>query len=296
MPDLLLTRLDYLTVLDARGADVLTFLQGQVSNDMALLPGRGSLLAALNNPQGRVIAVLRLLHLAQDHVLIVLPVELAEPVRQLLAKYVLRAKVRIAEAGTTWRVYGITGPDAAMAASTRLHMPVDATGWRQLVVAPRVEPLPEGHPAGAATWRLADIEAGLPEVLAATSGTFVAQMLNLDLVEGISLTKGCYTGQEVVARAHYRGQVKRRAQRFYTASADALTPGERVRLADGRTAQIILSAPDEAGGQQFLAVTQLAAQAAADEAAEPGNTAAQTLDCTPLPLPYPLPQQAPPRS
>ncbi len=293
MPDLALTRLDHLTVLDARGADVLAFMQGQVSNDVTALPGRGSLLAALNNPQGRVVAVLRLLHLAQDHVLLVMPADLAEQVRHLLAKYVLRAKVKVAEAGATWRVYGITGPDAEMAASTRLHMPMDATGWRQLIVAPRVEPFPEGHPADAATWRLADIEAGLPEVFTATSGSFVAQMLNLDLVDAISLTKGCYTGQEVVARAHYRGQVKRRAQRFYTASTAALAPGERVRLADGRGAQILLAAPDEAGGQQFLAVTQLALQAPADDAAEPGSTT-QPLDCTPLPLPYSLPQLAAP--
>lgn len=290
MPELALTKLDHLTVLDARGADVLAFLQGQVSNDVNLLAGRGGLLAALNNPQGRVIALLRLLHVSQDHVLIVLPAELAEMVRQLLSKYVLRAKVKIVAAGTTWRVYGITGPDAQSAASTRLHMPMDATGWRQLIVAPRVEPLPEGDPADAASWRLADIEAGLSEVLTATSGSFVAQMLNLDLVDAISLTKGCYTGQEVVARAHYRGQVKRRAQRFYTASTATLAPGERVRLGDGRSAQIVLAAADENGGQQFLAVTQLAAQSVADEATE-GSSAAQPLDTEPLPLPYPLPRQ-----
>jgi folate-binding protein YgfZ len=289
MPDLALTRLDHLTILDARGADVRTFLQGQVSHDMTLLAGRGSLLAALNNPQGRVIAVLRLLHVASDHVLIVLPADLAEMVRQLLAKYVLRAKVTIAEPGGTWRVYGITGPDAGMAASTRLHMPMDATDWRQLIVAPRGEPLPEGHPADAASWRLADIEAGLPEVLVATSGNFVAQMLNLDLVDAISLTKGCYTGQEVVARAHYRGQVKRRAQRFYTESTAVLTPGERVRLSDGRNAQILMAAPAEGGGQQFLAVTQLATQADADEAGEGSGATAEALHCVQLPLPYPLP-------
>lgn len=289
MPELSLTRLDHLTVLDARGPDVGTFLQGQITNDVAQLAGRGSLLAALNNPQGRVIAVLRLLHVAQDHVLIVLPSDLAEMVRLLLARYVLRAKVKIVEAGMTWRVYGISGPDAQMATSTRLHMPMDVQGWRQLIVAPRGEPLPEGDRADADSWRLGDIEAGLPEVVAATSGSFVAQMLNLDLVDAISLTKGCYTGQEVVARAHYRGQVKRRAQRFYTESAAALAPGERVLLSDGRNAQILLAAPDEAGGQQFLAVTQLAMLPSA-AAAEGNPAAAPALECEQLPLPYSLPQ------
>ncbi len=74
-------------------------------------------------------------------------------------------------------------------------------------------------------------------MLTATSGSFVAQMLNLDLIDAISLTKGCYTGQEVIARAHYRGQVKRRMQRFFTESTRELGPGERVQLGDGRSAQ-----------------------------------------------------------
>ena len=181
---------------------------------MELLADRGSLLAALSNAQGRVLAVLRLLFVAEDQVLIVLPAELAESVRQLLQKYVLRAKVTIAPASTTWRVYGVTGPDAGAAAVTRMYMTMDAGGWRQLIVAPRGEALPEAEPATRESWRLADIEAGMPELFAATSGILVAQMLNLDLLDAISLTKGCYTGQEVIARAHYRGQVKRRMQRF----------------------------------------------------------------------------------
>ncbi len=163
MPDLTFTQLDDLTVLDARGAEVIKFLQGQVSHDVTLLSGRGGLLAALNNPQGRVLAVLRLLHVAQDHVLIVLPAELAVMVQQLLTKYVLRAKVKITEAGTMWRVYGITGPDAEAAAATRLCMAMDASGWRQMIVAPRGEALPEAEPASRDSWRLNDIEAGLPK-------------------------------------------------------------------------------------------------------------------------------------
>jgi folate-binding protein YgfZ len=176
-----------------------------------------------------------------------------------------------------------------MAASTRLHMPMDATGWRQLIVAPRLEPLPEGDHAGPASWRQSDIETGLAEVVAATSGSFVAQMLNLDLVDAISLTKGCYTGQEVVARAHYRGHVKRRAQRFATDSIAALVPGQRVQLSDGRQAQIVLAAPSDTGGQEFLAVTQLPSENAGEVATASTATDSPILSCTQLPLPYSLP-------
>jgi folate-binding protein YgfZ len=286
MADLHYTTLDDLAVLDVRGPDAIGFLQGQVTNDVQQLAGRGSLLAALCNPQGRVIAVLRMLHVTEDQILIVLPADLMETVRQLLLKYVLRAKVTIAAASAAWRVYGVAGPDAGAAAVTRLYMTMDAGGWRQLIVAPRSEPLPEAEPTSRELWRHYDIEAGLPEVVAATSGSFVAQMLNLDLLDAISLTKGCYTGQEVVARAHYRGQVKRRMQRFHTDSRDKLVAGERVQLADGRVAQIVMAAP-EAHGQQFLAVAPLNAVPENDESVQ--DASAAKLACEALPLPYPLP-------
>jgi folate-binding protein YgfZ len=287
MPDLHYTALDDLAVLDVRGRDTVHLLQGQVSNDMQLLAERGSLLAALSNAQGRVIAVLRLLHVAPDQVLIVLPAELVETVRQLLSRYVLRAKVAIANASAAWRVYGVTGPDAGAAAVTRLYMTMDEGGWRQLIVAPRSEVLPEAEPASRQAWRVADIEAGIPEIFLSTSGSFVAQMLNLDLLGAISLTKGCYTGQEVIARAHYRGQVKRRMQRFHTDSLRRLSPGDRVQIDDGRTAQIVMAVATEGHGQQFLAVTPLLPVADADEPelAGPGPR----LDCQALPLPYQLP-------
>jgi folate-binding Fe-S cluster repair protein YgfZ len=106
-------------------------------------------------------------------------------------------------------------------------------------------------------------------------------------VDAISLTKGCYTGQEVVARAHYRGQVKRRLQRFGTLATDELAAGQRVQLADGRSAQIVMSAPAEGGGQQFLAVTTSPSGQPDQEPATSGDTALTArLEAIPLPLPY----------
>jgi folate-binding protein YgfZ len=289
MPDLNLIELDDLAVIAARGADTVPFLQGQLSQDLGLLAARGALLAGLHNPQGRVVAVLRLLWLGDDHVLIVLPAALAETVRQLLGRYVLRSRVTITDAGTNWRVYGVTGPDAGAVASTRLAMAMDGSAMRQLIVAPRGEPLPECDAGDRETWRLDDIRAGIPEITAATSGLFVAQMLNLDLLDAISFSKGCYTGQEVIARAHYRGQVKRRMQRFFTPSLVELVPSERVQLADGRSAQIVMSSPTDEGEQEFLAVAPLLASLETN--AEPATTGlTPLLRCTPMPLPYALPE------
>jgi folate-binding protein YgfZ len=290
MPDLSLTDLDDLAVIDLRGPDAVAFLQGQVSQDLTRLASRGSLLAGLHNPQGRVLALLRLLHLADDHLLMVLPAAVSDSVQQLLTRYVLRAKVKLADAGSNWRVYGVTGPDAAAVATTRLAMPMEPGGMRQLIVAPRGEPMPEGEPADRESWALDDIAAGVPEIVAATSGLFVAQMLNLDHLDAISFSKGCYTGQEVIARAHYRGQVKRRMQRYTTPARVELVPSERILLADGRSAQIVMASPNDGGEQEFLAVAP-PPPGAADES--PGlleESAAQILRCTQLPLPYaPLP-------
>jgi folate-binding protein YgfZ len=187
-------------------------------------------------------------------------------------------------------VYGITGPDAEAAARTRVHMAMDATGLRQMIVAPRGEPAPEGEAADRDSWRLDDVAAGIPEVVTATSGAFVGQMLNLDVLDGISFNKGCYTGQEVIARAHFRGQVKRRMQRFATLSWQPLAAGERVRLADGRSAQVVTAAPSPGGGWEFLAVTTLPGKAEGVEAeTAPAEADAAAPDAVPLPLPYLLP-------
>jgi folate-binding Fe-S cluster repair protein YgfZ len=127
-------------------------------------------------------------------------------------------------------------------------------------------------------------------------------MLNLDCVGGISFTKGCYTGQEIIARAHYRGRMKRRMQRFETAFAAALAPGQTVTLSDGRTAQIVDAVGHANGHTEFLAVAALQSQAAAASESGDSESAAATaptaasptiaaprLECLPLPLPYALP-------
>jgi hypothetical protein len=134
----------------------------------------------------------------------------------------------------------------------------------------------------------ARIAAGLPQVYRATSEQFIAQMLNLDLIGAISFTKGCYTGQEIIARSHYRGRVKRRMQRFVSTLPCTLGAGESYRLGDGRSAQIVDASPLADGRVEFLAVTQLVA--AGEEAAATDTSTSPALPCTPLPLPYSLPE------
>jgi folate-binding protein YgfZ len=289
MPDLAITPLDDLTALAVRGPDAAAFLQGQLSQDIATFPAPGAMFAGLHNPQGRCLALLRLFHLGGDQILVVLPAELADTVRLQLARYVLRTRVSIEDARSSWRIYGLTGPDAEAAAQTRVHLPLDRAGFRQLIVAPRGEPLPQGDIASRVEWRIEDIEAGIPEVLAATSGEFIAQMLNLDAIGAISFEKGCYTGQEIIARAHYRGQVKRRMQLFHTESVVPLAPGERVTLGDGRRAQVVLAEVLDDGGQEFLAVAPLPAASTAAPPTDPAEDTPPRMQTMQMPLPYDLP-------
>jgi tRNA-modifying protein YgfZ len=134
-----------------------------------------------------------------------------------------------------------------------------------------------------------DIAAGVAQVYAATSEEFVAQMLNLDALGGISFEKGCYTGQEVIARAHYRGRVKRRMQRFLSREPlSGLAPGASGQLADGRTFKVVDAGVLANGRCEFLAVAPMAVESAPAEGEAP-TASAPVGDAEVLPMSYPLP-------
>ena len=348
-----LIELGDLGVLRFRGVDAVRFLQGQVSNDVERLSAERSQLAGYHNPQGRAIALLRLVQLAPDDVLAILPRELIGTVAARLVKFVLRAKVKIADESAGWRVAGLVAPHAgamrvgavgadsvgrvgAAGADTAAEVEAHATSWAaarfqeasavaaaagelssaaaQLEEAESVVPLPTASalmlpdavnsqsrsgaavilrvgaaparwlvvsPAGEAAplagcvaaerdvWRLLDIADGEAQVYAATSEEFVAQMLNLDALDAIAFDKGCYTGQEVIARAHYRGRVKRRLQRFVSRGAVAkLAVGESGQLADGRAFKVVEAVRLGDGRWEFLAVAPLVVGGAAEGVAE----------------------------
>jgi folate-binding protein YgfZ len=235
-----------LGAISFRGPDAGKFLQGQLSAEIEKLPDGASTLAGLHNPQGRVIALLAVTRRSAEEFLAVLPLELLTPVVTRLNKYVLRAKVRLADATAESSHLLESGPDRD----------------------------------------LADIRAGIPQVYAATSEAFVAQMLNLDLLGAIAFDKGCYTGQEVIARAHYRGRVKRRLQRWQLPGA-APRPGDTVHAADGRTLTVVRSAPT-AAGHELLAVGTFGPAVDPVADATPATAAGAEVS-GPLPLPYDLP-------
>jgi folate-binding protein YgfZ len=139
-------------------------------------------------------------------------------------------------------------------------------------------------------WRLADIRDGLPQIYLGTAEAFVAQMLNLDLLDGISFSKGCYTGQEIIARTQHLGRIKRRLYRLHLPDGE-WSVGQSVRLIDGRSGRLVEVVPS---GGSFEALAVLGVQAAAESgeadlgggaAASPAG-AVSSIAASQLPLPY----------
>jgi folate-binding protein YgfZ len=304
--------LEPLGALRIRGADASGYLQGQLSADLRrAVPGAINY-SGLHNPQGRVLARLALAQLAGDDWLVMLPATLVEPIAVALRRFVLRSRVTIDAAA---HVIALPSGAGAGATPTAAALPAGAVrlqfpDGRSCLFLPEGLAAPAaGTPdasAAAAAWRdwqAREVALGLAEVYPETSGAFVAQMLNLDCVGAIAFDKGCYTGQEVIARAHYRGRVKRRLQRFAAPAPLGLAPGTALRLADGRSAQLVREALLPDGSCEFLAVCPLPG---AQPAAAPGEAAPAGADATDtagggaasavavasraLPLPYALPE------
>jgi folate-binding protein YgfZ len=262
----------------ARGADAITFLQGQLSNDATRTAGIWQL-SGYHTPQGRAIALLRLTQLAPDDLLAVMPRELVPLVVARLKRYVLRAKVQLTDDSLQWELRGYPAAPA--------DLPAGAVSQSAMVQ--------DGPVDGTRSdWVAADIADGLPQVYVATSEAFVAQMLNLDVTGGIALDKGCYTGQEIIARAHYRGQVKRRMQRFVSETPCTLVAGQTGKFTDGRSFKVVEAVAVEQGRSEFLAVTNPPGPGGAAAPPEEADLAAGTEPHAPLAarqlaLPYELP-------
>jgi hypothetical protein len=272
--------LPFLGVLRIRGDDAAGFLQGQLTNDTRLLADGRTQLTACNTPQGRVVALLRLRQ-TDEATYALLPLELATTVVTLLWRFVLRAKVDLqvaADLEVAWlRRQALSDAiDLTDRAATRTLSPLPGSGATEIiafdyapgrqVIAARGSTLramtglsfERLHPEIENEWRAADIVAGLPQVFAATSGSFVPQMLNLDRLDAISFTKGCYTGQEIVARTQHLGRIKRRTLRYRLPPGPELAPLAGLSLDGQKVAEVVMSATRDAA-VELLAVTSLEA-------------------------------------
>lgn len=273
--------LSHLGLLQLQGADALTFLQGQVTNDIKQLDGHNAHYTGYCNPKGRMLALF-LAFSQHDHVHLQMPRELIESIAKRLKMYVMRSKVTIQDVTESIIKIGLNGPNAAdLLKPLFSEIPQNAYELVSLEngailklagATPRYEiftdtanapalwnALKQGaKPVGAACWEWLEIQAGIPEIRLKTQEEFVPQMLNLDALNAINYKKGCYTGQEIVARTHYLGKVKRRTQLAHVEGSAMPELGDDVLDANKQAiGKIVRCAPSITTGYAVLAECRL---------------------------------------
>ena len=298
----ILCDLNHLGLLEISGADAVTFLQGQVTNDVTLLAGQDNVsvahYSAYCNPKGRMLALFLAFahHNNQlgDHLHLQFNRALLEPIMKRLKMYVMRSKVEIKDTSECIIKFGINGPQAASILAYSLAKIASVSKITSKLPMQDYElvslengailklPTISGHQrfeiftdavnapiiwnalkascqlVGKPCWDWLEIQAGIPDVEPATQEQFVPQMLNLDILNGINFKKGCYTGQEIVARTHYLGSVKRRTYltEVNTPPADLRqTPSAGDKVLDAKqneVGQIVRVAPNASNGYDAL--------------------------------------------
>ncbi len=266
-----------LGVISATGEDAARFLHGQLTNDVEKLAADQVALNGYCSAKGRLLATFRIWRDA-DGVHLLVPKDVLPGVLKRLSMFVLRAKVKLVDASERWRVWAVFGADAAAAVGSVAPMVPAATGQavamrnarlgrlhpgasvaeRYLLIAPAadepalLDALATVPTVGSGAFWWSEIDAGVPTVFAATQERFVPQMINFEVIGGVSFSKGCYPGQEVVARSQYRGKLRRRMQLAHCAAtpaagADVYAEGEAEAVG---TVVMAASAPD--GGYDLL--------------------------------------------
>ncbi|MGC9183904.1 MAG: YgfZ/GcvT domain-containing protein [Thiomonas sp.] len=277
--------LDGFSVLRVSGPQGADLLHAQLSQDFQHWPADQARLAALLNPQGRMLADFIALQWAPEQIVLLLDASIAASVLQRLRMFVLRLKCTLDDASAQLQRHGLLGASPAdfpahLAPPTRpwgvrrlesgallLRLPQADEAVRCLLLSDASQPAQQAHqteltalPAlPVSEWALQDIRAGLPHITLATQQLFVPQMLNLELIGGVSFKKGCYPGQEVVARSQYRGTLKRRT--YLVSSAAPLQAGqELVHETDpGQPCGVVVNAaPDHTGRYWALAELKIA--------------------------------------
>lgn len=297
-------------VILATGPDSASFLHGQLTQDMLHLDDGQARLAGYCSAKGRLLATFTAWRAGPEQIALACSADLLAPTLKRLSMFVLRAKCSLSSGDGQLALYGLSGPSAerwlaeagggplpvapwavrVLGASRAIRLPSGTAASRWLLAQPSDLPAPPLPPLARADWDGLEVQAGVVRVVAATAEQFVPQMVNLEVTGGVSFQKGCYPGQEVVARSQYRGTLKRRM--FLMTADAALSPGQEVHHpADpGQPAGMVVLAaavPGDAAGRHLALVECKSALVEAQ-----GVLTAGAVRLTLASLPYPLPLEA----
>jgi hypothetical protein len=291
-------------LIRASGEDAAPFLHNLLTNDVTGIAPGGGRFAGLCTPKGRLLALF-LVWRDGDDLLLMLPRDILPPILKKLSMYVLRSKVKLSDATAERALVGFSSSAGAIPApDIDASLPrfgvstidggqairLDDSRWLLAIKAEAAAAqwqtlTATARPVGLAAWQWLEIAAGQPRVVAATQEAFVPQMLNMELpaVAGVSFSKGCYPGQEIVARTQYLGKVKRRTYRAQLGSAVAAgTHVYAPETGEQHCGAIVSVAPSPAGGFECLVCVQIGAVEAGE--VHVGAPAGQRLEF--LSLPY----------
>jgi folate-binding protein YgfZ len=289
---------DHLGVIRVTGEDAATFLHGQLTHDFVLLDAQHARLASFCSPKGRMQASFVGFKRPDGEIFLVCSRDLLPATLKRLSMFVMRAKAKLSDASEELTVWGLAGPAVAAdlpAAPWSLMHGADGSDWvrlypalgvaRALRVAPAADAAPGGPALSANDWQWLEVMSGVVGITQPIFEAFVPQMLNHESVDGVNFKKGCYPGQEIVARSQFRGTLKRRA--YVVASAEPLSVGQDVFQtsdAEQPCGLVAAAAPNPSGG--WNAVVSMQISAASNNDLHSGSAQGPALAI--LPLPYPL--------
>ncbi|MEO6322697.1 MAG: folate-binding protein [Polaromonas sp.] len=301
-----IVELMHMGVIRVVGEDAVKFLQGQLTQDVAQLDLTQARLAAFCNAKGRMQASFVLFKRSPEDVLLVCSRDILAATLKRLSMFVMRAKAKLSDASGDFSLYGVTGTAIEFIAGTghaawskvdfddsNMVFLYPAAGQpRALWCTPAGSPAPQGNAIDVGLWHWLDVQSGIAMITQPIFEAFVPQMLNYESVGGVNFKKGCYPGQEIVARSQFRGTLKRRAYLVHADVAPAV--GQEIfqtQDADQPCGLVAAAAVNPGGGFDAIVSMQTAvaadAQAHADEQRLTlGSAAGAAL--TLLPLPYPL--------
>lgn len=277
--------ISHLGIIRVQGDDAASFLHGQLTNDFVLLDQQHARLAAFCSAKGRMQASFIGFKRAPDDILLICSQDLLTRTLKRLSMFVLRAKAKLTDASADFQLFGLIGNAVPAAeAPWTLHTQADgshlvhlypAAGQpRALLVAPVGTPAPQGTVLTPEQWLWTEVASGIAMVSEPVFELFVPQMLNYESVGGVNFKKGCYPGQEVVARSQFRGTLKRRA---YIVHADQpLNAGQEVFAAsdaEQATGTVVQAAPAPQGGWDAIVSMQIQSAQEALTAGSPEGVA-----------------------
>ncbi|MES1982657.1 MAG: folate-binding protein YgfZ [Pseudomonadota bacterium] len=273
--------LDQFGLLQVTGEDAQGFLQNLLSSDINEVNQRHAQISSMNNPKGRMLATMLIWRTGDDY-LLHLPQSLVPVLHKRLSMYVLRSKVKIIPMGALRVSMGVSGADAATALQRQLGS-IGQNRWevtqhddcsviqldaQRFLISATLQRAPslwqslaaDLRPVGSGCWDWLNIRAGIPVITPPTQEQFVPQMANLELLGGVNFKKGCYPGQEIVARTQYLGKLKRRMYLAHLDSEVVPLAGDELfssDLQDQASGMVVNAALAPGGGCDLLAVVHI---------------------------------------